>query len=115
MTIDIKRDKSFKTKVRAEDIHGNFPYKLYLEIKGNSKIGKYIVVVSNKQLNKEETVDNIIIYLTDNKIGFLEKNNTQQLNRPNMIGNNMVKYKVRERSIMDVDDTYLIVFKPVKE
>lgn len=112
MNIDIERDKSFKTKIKAKDIHGLYPYKLYLEIKGNSKLGKYIVVVSDTQLNSKDKIDEIVIHLENAAI---KSNNyiNQQVSRPNMVDANKVKYKVRERNIIDVDDNYLIVFKPV--
>ena len=42
MELIIKQDKSIQGKVLANKIHGKFPYKLYLEMIGNSIYGDYI-------------------------------------------------------------------------
>jgi hypothetical protein len=48
------------TKIKEElvtltEIHGSYPYKLYLEITGSNTFGRYIVVVSNKQIVNKDT------------------------------------------------------------
>lgn len=115
MTLKIIRDKQYNTVI-ASQIHGRYPYKLYLEIKGNSNIGRYIVVVSDRPLNSDEAVDEIIVQLVD-KVSHNNKSASiiRQGNRPNMVGNEYyLKYKVKETSILNVKDSPLMVFKPVK-
>ena len=116
MNIVIKRDKEYDT-VKATDIHGKYPYKLYLEIIGNSNIGRYIVIVSNKILNEIEPIDEITIQLVD-KVSTANKaaRILRQGNRPNMVGNDyFIKYKVKEKSILDVGNNPIMVFRSVKE
>ena len=116
MNLKIIRDKNYDT-VSAPDIHGKYPYKLYLEIIGNSNIGRYIVVVSGKPLNEEEPVDEITVQLVD-KVSTANRmaKVIRQGNRPNMVGNDyFLKYRVKERSILDVGNAQIQVYNSVKE
>lgn len=116
MNLKIIRDKNYDT-VNPMEIHGKYPYKLYLEIVGNSNIGRYIVVISDKQLNSEEAIDEITVQLVDkvstaNKVAKVIK----QGNRPNMVGNDyFLKYRVREKNILDVGNNKIQVYRAVKE
>lgn len=116
MNIKIIRDKNYGT-VSATEIHGKYPYKLYLEIIGNSNIGRYIVVVSNKLLNEDEQIDEITIQLVD-KVSTTNKlaKVIRQGNRPNIVGNDyFIKYRVKERSILDVGNNKIMVFNYVNK
>lgn len=116
MNIKIIRDKDYDT-VLAPEIHGKYPYKLYLEIIGNSNIGRYIVVVSNKQLNEIEPVNEITVQLVD-KVSTANKaaRIIRQGNRPNMVGNDyFIKYKVKEKNILDIGNNKIHVYRSVKE
>ena len=96
------------------DIHGKHPYKLYLEVKGNSNIGKYIVIISNKQLNKDEKIDSVSIKL-DAANKQLKNANTAII-KPNMSLNGYhVTYKVKESTILEIGDTPILVYKSSKE
>lgn len=107
MKIRIKPSNKFEKKVKPEDIHGLFPYKHYLELYGNSLMGRYIVVVSNKQLNALDKIDYISIQRknSDNK-----KYTTV---RPNAFNGSTMEYKVKEVSILDVGDRPINVFETV--
>lgn len=114
MVLSIERDPLYKDKVLAMDIHGKHPYKLYLEVKGNSNIGKYIVIISNKQLNKDEKIDSVSIKL-DAANKQLKNANTAII-KPNMSLNGYhVTYKVRESTILEIGDTPILVYKSSKE
>lgn len=118
MTLKIVKDKTYNKKVLASEIHGKYPYKLYLEIKGNTNIGRYIVVVSDKQLNTTESIDEILIQLNNSKISILKRINNmtenQQNSRPGILNEEYreVSYKVKETNILQVDSIELMVFKP---
>ena len=112
MTLKIKKDARYSNRVIAKDIHGKHPYKLYLEVRGNSTIGRYIVVISDRQLNKEDNIDEIIIQLdTNNRI---EKKKDNGVLRPNMLNGSVInRYKVFESSIIDVGNTPINVYVQV--
>lgn len=113
MVLDIVRDQSYKDKVLAMNIHGKYPYKLYLEIKGNSNIGRYIVVIGDKQLNKDNRIDSISIKLNSNKS--LKNVNTSIVKPNTYIDGYFVTYQVREINVLDVGDTPIWVYKSTKE
>lgn len=114
MVLNIIRDPLYKDKVLAMDIHGKHPYKLYLEVKGNSNIGRYIVVVSDEQLNKNEKIDGISIKLNTSKKQLKNINNT--VVKPNTSTNGyFVTYKVKESSILEIGNTPILVYKSAKE
>ena len=114
MKIDIVRDEKIKGTELASSIHGKYPYKIYLEVMGNSNIGKYIVVISNEQLNKGNKVDEIVVLLSDKVNKYNKYKFESQIAKPNMINQYFVRYRVREKSIIDVENMQLQVFKPVK-
>lgn len=110
MSLVITRDENYKDKVKCIDIHGKYPYKLYLEIKGNSNIGRYIVIVGDKQLNKDGEISDISIRITSSKV----KVNTNIV-KPNTLNNGFyVTYKVKEVSIIDVGDEEIYVYRTTK-
>ena len=114
MVLNITRDVSYKDKVSAMSIHGKCPYKLYLEVKGNSKIGRYIVVISNSQINKKQAIDSISIRL-DNSVRQSRSINTNIV-KPNTTSDGyFITYKVKEISVLDVGDTPILVYRSVKE
>lgn len=107
------RSKNHEGKVSISEVHGKYPYKLYLEIRGNSNIGRYIVVVSNSQLNKKEAVDEIKIKINN---GSVQKKKKQQIVKPNMMGDGFyTQYKVREVSVLDIGNVPILVYTPIKE
>lgn len=114
MTINITRDKRFRKAALASSIHGKHPYKIYLEILGNSNIGRYIVVISNKILNEKEPVNEILVQLTDKVDQYRDYIEKSNIAKPNMINQYFVRYRVREKSIIDLEDKRLLVFKPVE-
>lgn len=113
MTIKIVKDEKYENKVKPQNIHGLYPYKLYLEVLGNSNIGKYIVVVSDKQLNKKGEVDEIVIKIkNEHKRRKRSENNIIQ---PNILNNGYgLRYRVKEVSILNVGNTEIDVYKPEK-
>lgn len=115
MVLDLIRDKNYNSKVIASDIHGKHPYKLYLELLGNSNIGRYIVVVSNQPLNKGKTVDEISIKL-DKTEGQIKNVNTSVI-KPNTstVNGYYVTYRVKESNILEVGNTPILVYKSAKE
>ena len=114
MVLNIVRDQLYKDKVLATNIHGKYPYKLYLEVKGNSNIGRYIVVVSDEQLNKDEKIDSISIKLDTSKKQLKNINTT--VVKPNTSTNGyFVTYKVKESNILEIGDTPILVYKSTKE
>lgn len=116
MTLSIKPDKEHTTQVKAMDIHGKYPYKLYLEIRGNTNIGRFIVVISDRQLNKEEKVEDILVQVKEQESTSFFKRRTQAQNaKPGMIGDGIFKrYKVRETNILQVGNEPVYVFRPIK-
>jgi hypothetical protein len=116
MILNIERDKNYSDKVIATDIHGKYPYKLYLEIKGSSKIGRYIVVISDEQLNKDSSVEMISIKLDKKKRKTPRIESNTNIIRPNTVSNDdyYVNYKVRETSILEVGDSPILVYKAGK-
>lgn len=114
MNLYIKEKKDISEKVIAKSIHGKYPYKIYLEIKGNSKYGKYIVIVSNADLKNNQSVDSICIKL-DN-VNKKKRRISGDIVRPNAInGENSALYKVREVNIIEIGDTPILVFEEDKE
>ena len=49
----IHRHANYKDPVKLNDIHGEFAYKNYMEIRGTELFGKYIVIVSDDDLGIE--------------------------------------------------------------
>lgn len=114
MVLNIVRDTSYKDKVQAMSIHGKYPYKLYLEVKGNSNVGRYIVVIANSQINKSELVDSISIKLNSDKRK--ARNVNTAVVKPNTTTDGyFITYKVKEVSILDVGDTPILVYRSTKE
>lgn len=118
MTLKIIKDKTYNTKMMPSEIHGKHPYKLYLEIKGNTNIGRYIVVVSDKQLNLSDDIDEVSVQLKDNKVSIIKRLNSsnQQIARPGILSEecNEVRYKVKETSVLQVESIPMLVFKPYR-
>lgn len=113
MTIKIVKDEKYENKVKPQSIHGLYPYKLYLKILGNSNIGEYIVVVSDKQLNKRGEVDEIIIKIKNEKKQ--RKRSENNIVQPNILSNGYgLRYRVKETSILEVGNTKIDVYKPEK-
>ena len=106
MTLNIEENNSFGNTVKAYSIHGKFPYKAYLEILGNSTVGQYIVVVSNKPITTAgNKIENIVISRKHkSSIGAAVKLNTVSNGGYNL------SYKVKEISILDVKDKQLRLF-----
>lgn len=114
MVLNIVRDNSYKDKVHAMSIHGKHPYKLYLEIKGNSKIGRYIVVIANSQLDKDGIIDSVSIKLPYEKRRI--KNVNTNIVKPNTTSDGyFITYKVKEVSVLDVCDTPILVYRSARE
>lgn len=109
MLIDVVKDKDYSNKVQAMDIHGKYPYKIYLEVRGNSNIGKYIVIISSEQLNKDSEIDEISIKLKD-KIA-----NTNIIKPNTSTDGYYIHYKVKEVNILDVGDTPIMVYRSARE
>lgn len=109
MQLKVKKSKKYINKVVPNDIHGLYPYKLYLEINGNSMYGKYIVIISNNQLNKAGKVDSIMVELS-NDIKVPDKQTS--VIRPNLTANGTPVYSVKEVSILDVGNVPVQVFEP---
>lgn len=63
----IHRHANYKDPVKLNDIHGEFAYKNYMEIRGTEIFGKYIVIVSDDDLGIEY---NVPIALTFDKNAF---------------------------------------------
>lgn len=114
MLLSIIQDKNYINPVSAEDIHGLFPYKAYLEIIGNSNIGKYIVVVGNKPLSEKEKITNILVYLKDAEASYRDTYNNSSVRKPNGINSFLVRYKVHEKSILDMKNKTVTVFNKIE-
>lgn len=116
MGMEIKRDKRYKHPIKGADIHGKYAYKLYLEILGNSNIGRYIVVVGKEPLtNGKQQVNEINVQLADKIKQYKDYTEKSNLIKPNMINQYYVKYRVREKSILDLMNEPLFVFKQIKQ
>ena len=113
MTLDIIKEPNIESVVKAGDIHGEYPYKLYFEIMGNSNIGRYIVVVSDNNLKKSDSINEIVVRLSD-KMDAYKKYSDNTALKPNMINQFFVRYRVKEKSIIDVQEQKMMVFKPFK-
>ena len=101
MVLKIEQSESIKDKVTYKDVHGKFPYKLYLEVKGNCKYGRYIVVVGNEQ------------YYEVDKIKIKVKGATEQ--RENTIFNKdkFNSFFVKEVDIFAIGDKPINVFNVI--
>lgn len=111
MKIRLKRCESYSNKVHTFDVHGAFPYKTYLMIKGISKVGKYIVVVGSTKL---EDIDKVAIRLDiDDKPKSKYKGKISDIIKPNNDEHSLV-YDVTEVSIMDVGDNEIEVYEQIK-
>jgi hypothetical protein len=119
MKLDIIKSNRHRDAVNTKDIHGKYPYKLYLEIRGNTSIGRYLVVVSTVQLDAREAVDQIVIHMADEKGNIQKasrKNQENPIVKPNMSGNMyMLTYKVREVDVLKVGNEKLQVYMPLAE
>lgn len=114
MILNIERDKEYADKVQSVSIHGKYPYKTYLEILGNSIIGRYIVIVSNKQIKKDSIIDEISVKLSDNK--FRKRNTNSNIVKPNTaVDGYFVRYKVKEINILDIGETPIFVYRSTRE
>lgn len=47
------KNNEFTGVVSFSEIHGAFPYKLYAEVIGSNAYGKFIVIVSNREIKVE--------------------------------------------------------------
>lgn len=101
MQLCIAPDKELPNKVPYRSIHGKYPYKLYLEVKGNCKYGRFIVVVSDKPFDE---VDSVLV-----------KDISQQSQNSNGPKRETFVYNVRKVDIFEVGDTPINVFKIVKK
>lgn len=114
MELNIIRDSLYKDRVQAISIHGKYPYKLYLEIKGNSNIGRYIVIIANSKLTDSDVVDTISIKLPSDKRRVVNVNTN--IVKPNTASDGYyIKYKVKEVNVLDVGDTPILVYRSAKE
>jgi hypothetical protein len=116
MKLEIIKNNNYLRPVSTKEIHGKFPYKIYLEIRGNTKIGRHIVIVSNNQLQFKEDIDSIVVQLVD-ELGHREKvKQSQQSNKPNILGDGyMLAYKVKEVDVLKVGDEKVEVYIPLSE
>lgn len=108
MKIKIKKHSKYKDKVVAKDIHGLFPYKAYLQLKGNSNIGQFIVVVSDKDLHKNDEKINEIEILISTK----QRDTT--IVRPSAFNGETAYFEVIETNILKVKDSRIYVFETLK-
>lgn len=67
--MDIIRSKDFVRPVKPNEIHGSFPYKLYLEVYGTNLFGRYIVIAGDEEIELDDN-DEVRIKFndTDDKI-----------------------------------------------
>jgi len=111
MNILIKRKEDIDGKIKVKNIHGDYPYKLYLEIKGNNKYGQYIMVVSNEDLHGKEPITSVCIKIKDK----VKKKNNNGIVRPHSVnGEDSIYYNVREINFLDVQNEEMIVFTDIK-
>lgn len=107
MNLYIKENKKFNDSILAKQVHGMYPYKFYFEVIGNSKLGKYIVVVSDKDVTENKVVDTISLKIDK---ATMHRANTKIV-KPNTInGENFTLYRVRQVSMIDVGDTPMKCF-----
>lgn len=108
MGIKIMRHSGFKDKVLPSTIHGKYPYKAYLEIRGNSNFGSHIIVISKDDISKCG-LDEISIRVSGRAT---TKNKTSEVVKPNTSNNGFyINYKVKELNILDIQDVAMYVFK----
>ena len=106
MQIKIEEHASYKEKVPYTAVHGKFPYKLYLEVKGNCKYGRYIVVVSNKEL---KDVDSIQIKVNS-------KQSVDALQQINVVKQkDFIVFNAKQVTMFDIINTPLYVFKLLED
>ena len=115
MGLEIKRDKRYKHPVKGASIHGKYAYKLYLEILGNSNIGRYIVVVSSEPIKDSKNINEINVQLSDKIEQFKSISENNKIIKPNMINQYYVRYRVREKSILDLMNTEMFIFRQIKQ
>lgn len=101
MQLCIAPDKEFQNKVPYRSIHGKYPYKLYLEVKGNCKYGRFIVVVDDKPF---ADVDSILV-----------KDASQQSQNDNGPKREKFVYNVRKVDIFEIGDNLITVFRLTKK
>lgn len=115
MELIVRKDKNIQGKVLASRIHGKFPYKVYLQMIGNSVYGEYIAIISNQEIKTGNSkIDTVIIQLEDKMSADTQRlirTNAQGM-RPNTVDNKAAKYKVKEVNILDIGKTPLMVFRP---
>lgn len=106
MQIKIEEHASYKEKVPYTAIHGKFPYKLYLEVKGNCKYGRYIVVVSDTELKDVESI----------QIKVNSKQSMDNLQQVNVVKQkDFIIFNAKQVPVFDVVNIPLYVFKPLDE
>jgi hypothetical protein len=119
MKLEIIKSNKYKEPVGIKDVHGKYPYKLYLEIRGNTTIGRYLVVVSETQLGVKDVIDQIVIHVADSAGNIQKAKRTSQnptIVKPNMSGNMyMLSYKVREVDVLKVGKEMIWVYIPLSE
>ena len=103
MQLKVVRDPAYNTKMHYKQIHGKFPYKTYLELKGNSKYGRFIAVVSDSKI---EDITEIAIKIEDN-------NRTAIDSMTNAIRKDYLIYKVKEINVLELETTPIFIFKPI--
>lgn len=113
MEIRIIQSSDYKEPVNYKAIHGKYPYKLYLEVKGNNRYGKYIAIISDKPIKQndneiESVVIQLIEKLPDNR--FIKKQQ-QITTKPNFKSIYELTFKVKEHSVLDVEKEKMFVFK----
>lgn len=106
MQLKIEEHASYKEKVPYTAIHGKFPYKLYLEVKGNCKYGRYIVVVSDKELKDVESI----------QIKVNSKQSLDALQQINVVKQrDFIIFNAKQVTVFDVANIPLYVFKPLED
>lgn len=115
MLLNIEKDKKHTDKVIPMSIHGKYPYKMYLEILGNSSIGRYIVIVSEKEISKNDKVDSISIRISNNSKYKARANYNSTIVKPNTSSDGyMIRYRVKEINILEVGETPIFVYRKTK-
>ena len=105
MRIIIKKHSDFNDRVVPKDIHGKYPYKLYLRINEEQMgiIDKYVLILSKEKICNVDEIEIKDEIITDKNKGFFAKYNTQT--------NNNKIYSVTESSILEVADIPMYVYQ----
>lgn len=74
LDLAVRLNKKFDGRVSLKDVHGAFPYKYYVELIGANNIGRYIVIVGNKQI-QAKVGDKISLEMNIGKVNSVIKSN----------------------------------------